>query len=62
MKKDSYLIYLETLVVSLLAERKKKEADIVDADPQAPPFAKGFTFSPILVKEEIAKQRLARQS
>lgn len=61
MKPESYLRYLETLVVSLMAERPA-EADIVDADPEAPPFAKGSRFAPMLVREAIAHERKARKT
>lgn len=62
---SSYLDYLETLVVSMLDERRTlggSDIDIEITDPKAGPSMAGFSVSPINAQEEIAEQRAARQS
>lgn len=56
MDKDTYIEYLETVVISLLNERNTLD-DLPSTDKNAPPFAKGFTFSPINIIELINKKR-----
>lgn len=51
MKTESYIEYLETLVLSLLHERGTDD-DIVITDTENPSF-KGCTFSPLLAKMRI---------
>lgn len=59
MKPDSYLQYLETIVLSLMAERDS-EKDIVVKDELAPKPLQGATVSPINVLSEIESQRRLR--
>ncbi len=56
MKTEAYISYLETVVISLLAERKGNH-DIICNDKAADPFFQGFSFSPINIMEEINKER-----
>ena len=60
LKPNSYIEYLETLVLSLMTERKS-DNDIVINDDQASSSLKGFTCSPLLVQQEIKEQRRCRQ-
>jgi hypothetical protein len=55
----SYTEYLESLVLSLLAERPYPETDILGTD-ETSPTSYGYTYSPINVNAEIRDQRAAR--
>jgi hypothetical protein len=59
MKPDSYLQYLETIVLSLMTERDS-DKDIVVKDDFAPDPLQGATVSPINVLSEIDSQRRLR--
>lgn len=57
LKPDSYVKYLEAVVLSLLAERKR-DGEIWSVD-NAPSFA-GVSFSPYNVRAEIEAQKRKR--
>lgn len=58
MSDKSYIVYLETVVESLLAERAEPLNYIV-AISELPPY-KGFTFLPYNIHNQIKEKRLAR--
>ena len=55
MKPQTYIYYLEAVVLSLLAERQDVNADILSVDKH--PSFNGCSFSPYIVLDEIAKHR-----
>jgi hypothetical protein len=57
---NTYIQYLEALVLSLLAERPENK-DIVFVDDTHPSWEPGTTFAPYNVKEQIEEQREARE-
>lgn len=58
---ESYMRYLEALVVSLIAERIDQDADIVSADDDFPPCT-DTTFAPMLIRQEITEHRAERRN
>lgn len=56
---ETYVVYLESLVLSLLHERRS-DHDILCTDDILP-GSYGTTFSTYLVKEQIAGQRKRRE-
>ncbi len=59
MNKDDYINYLETIVISLLNERKT-EADVKCDCAFANASYDGFTFSTFNIRDEIAKKRVKK--
>lgn len=60
MRSESYTEYLEVLVLSLMAERKNPNADIVSVDREHPSTT-DVTFAPHNVQHEISVQRENRK-
>lgn len=61
LKNETYVLFLESLVLSLLHERKS-DNDIICVDDILPGFPlRGATFSTYNVKEQIAGQRQRRE-
>jgi len=56
MNDEHYIIHLETVVESLLAERPPRDIAAISELPQY----RGFTFSPHNIRELIERKRLAR--
>jgi hypothetical protein len=53
MNKETYITYLEEVILSLLTERTEPEADIVSTSEL--PQLKGYTISPYNLRKEISK-------
>lgn len=58
MKPETYVYYLEAVVLSLLAERPDPDARIQSTDTKDPSL-RGTSFSPYNVMERIARHRAA---
>lgn len=56
MTPETYVYYLEAVVLSLLAERPDPDARIVSTDT-AHPSLRDTSFSPYNVREKIAEHR-----
>ena len=62
MNPVTYAIYLETVVLSLLAERPDQNADITGIrNDEHPSFRDGGSFSPYAIKESIERARRVRR-
>lgn len=59
MSHDTYIRYLEALVLSLLAERNS-DNDIVSVDITHPSWKPPGTFSVYNVRKELTEQRKSR--
>ncbi len=62
LKQSTYIAYLESLVLSLIAERPDPGAGIVIVDEETLPSLRDASCNPHLVKEQINDQRRSRLS
>ena len=62
MKPETYVVYLETVVLSLLAERQNPDSDITSIpNDEHPSFRDVGRFSPYIIKESIERARRERR-